>query len=79
MIFHEFFHYIGLPPPKYRPKASFMKIDYFSRKTHVLTIFSKISEKINEKLIWTHKSGWFFTLIFTVPIRIANSFKKSAL
>ncbi len=36
MIFHEFFHYIGLPPPKYRPKASFMKIDYFSRKTHFL-------------------------------------------
>ena len=36
MIFHEFFHYIGLPPPKYRPKASFMKIDYFLRKTHFL-------------------------------------------
>ena len=36
MIFHEFFHYIGLPPPKYRPKPSFMKIDYFSRKTHFL-------------------------------------------
>ena len=34
MIFHEFFHYIGLPPPKYRPKSSFMKIHYFSRKTH---------------------------------------------
>merc|ERR1712078_894891 len=36
MIFHEFFHYIGLPHPKYRPKAIFMKIDYFSRKTHFL-------------------------------------------
>ena len=24
------------PPPKYRPKSSFMKIDYFSRKTPFL-------------------------------------------
>ena len=41
--------------------------------------FLQFFQKINEKLIWTHKSGWFFTLIFTVPIRISNSFKKSVL
>ncbi len=33
------------PPPKYSPKASLVKIDYFSRKTHVLTVFRKFQEK----------------------------------
>ena len=42
MIFHEFFHYIGLPPPKYRPKASFMKIDYFSGKNAGFNDFLQI-------------------------------------
>ena len=79
MIFHEFFHYIGLPPQSIDQKRVLWKSIISREKTQVLTIFYKFSEKINEKMIWTHKSGWFFTLIFTVPIRIANSFKKSVL
>ena len=36
MIFYDADANMGLPPPKYGPNATFMKIDYFSRNTDVL-------------------------------------------
>ena len=65
MIFHEIFRVLWK--------------SIISQEKHMFWRLLEIYEKINEKLIWTHKSGWFFTLIFIVPIRIASSFKKSVL
>ena len=36
MIFSDADAYMGLPPPKYGPKATFMKIDDFSKNIDVL-------------------------------------------
>ena len=36
MVFSDADANMGIPPPKYGPNATFMKIDYFSRNTDVL-------------------------------------------
>ena len=50
------------------------RTDPRAKKPSNISIFQKLL-KINEKLIWPHKWGWFFTLIFIVPTRIAYPWK----
>ena len=62
MIFSDADAYMGLPPPKYGPNATFMKIDYFSRNTDVLRCgFNDVYKNLLEIYFFKKKSmkKWF--------------------